>query len=226
MQNHSGRAMKVAMTILKVALSVVAIYLVVDIGWLFLPRNVRNGIVLVSAMNTKRAIFAIPSIIFGFYLYRLVRNFNRFSRAKRAGVAIVTLIFLAFVYLVGFRGVMIDGTDCQRFNYDVKMNGGMKQVDGITYIIKICGSGVRSNGFFGDQNEQVKLVVSDVHGSTLATRLFFVFWDGRPGEDSTIVRKNKLIYFDASDEDDNERSISLPPTILDWVAARIPIWLR
>lgn len=218
--------MKGAMTILKVVLSVIAIYLVVDIAWLFLPLNVRNGIVLVSAMNTKPAIFAITSIIFGFYLYRRVRNFNRFSRAKRAGLAIVTLVFFAFVYLVGFRGIMADRTDCQRFNYNVKMNGGVKHVDGTTYIINICGSGAPGNGFFVDQNEQVKLVVSNAHGSTLATRLFFVFWDGRPGEESTIIRKNKLIYFDASDEYDSERSISLPPTTLDWIAARIPIWLR
>ncbi len=218
--------MKAVMTVLKVVLSIVAIYLVVDIVWLFLPRNVRNGIVLVSVMNTKLAIFAITSIIFGFYVYRLVRNFNRFSRAKRAGAAIVTLVFFAFVYLVGYRGIMIDRTDCQRFNYNVKMDGGVKQVDGITYIVNICGSGVRSNGFLGDQNEQVKLVVSEAHGSTLATRLFFVFWDGRPGEDSTIIRKNKLVYFDASDEDDSERSISLPPTTFDWVAAKFPIWLR
>lgn len=214
------------MTILKVVLSVIAIYLVVDIGWTFVPVDVHNAITIFALVHTKPAIFAITSIIFGFYVYRLVRNFNRFSRAKRAGAAIVTLVFFAFVYLVGYRGIMIDRTDCQRFNYNVKMDGGVKQVDGITYIVNICGSGVRSNGFLGDQNEQVKLVVSEAHGSTLATRLFLVFWDGRPGEDSTIIRKNKLVYFDASDEDDSERSISLPPTTFDWVAAKFPIWLR
>ncbi|WP_275921382.1 hypothetical protein [Burkholderia sola] len=214
------------MTILKVVLSVIAIYLMVDIGWTFVPVDVHNAITIFALLHTKLAIFTITSIIFGFYLYRLVRNFNRFSRAKRAGVAIVTLVFFAFVYLVGYRGIMTDRTDCQRFNYNVKMNGGVKQVDGITYIVNICGSGVRSNSLWGDQNEQVKLVVSDAHGSTLATRLFFVFWDGRPGEDSIIIRKNKLVYFDASDEDDSERSISLPPTTLDWITAKIPIWLR
>ncbi|RQV63104.1 hypothetical protein DF024_16370 [Burkholderia cenocepacia] len=213
-------------TILKVVLSVIAIYLVVDIGWTFVPVDVHNAITIFALVHTKLAIFAITSIIFGFYVYRLVRNFNRFSRAKRAGAAIVTLVFFAFVYLVGYRGIMIDRTDCQRFNYNVKMDGGVKQVDGITYIVNICGSGVRSNGFLGDQNEQVKLVVSEAHGSTLATRPFFVFWDGRPGEDSTIIRKNKLVYFDASDEDDSERSISLPPTTFDWVAAKFPIWIR
>ncbi|MCA8239634.1 hypothetical protein [Burkholderia sp. AU32262] len=214
------------MTIFKVVLSVIAIYLVVDIGWTFVWVDVHNAITIFALLHTKPAIFAITSIIFGFYLYRRVRNFNRFSRAKRAGLAIVTFVFFAFVYLVGFRGIMADRTDCQRFNYNVKMNGGVKHVDGTTYIINICGSGAPGNGFFVDQNEQVKLVVSNAHGSTLATRLFFVFWDGRPGEESTIIRKNKLIYFDASDEYDSERSISLPPTTLDWIAARIPIWLR
>ncbi|WP_249184823.1 hypothetical protein [Burkholderia cenocepacia] len=77
-----------------------------------------------------------------------------------------------------------------------------------------------------DQNEQVKLVVSDAHGSMLATRLFFVFRDGRPGEESLEIRKNKLIYFDASDEYGRERSISMLPTKLDWIAARIPLWLH
>lgn len=218
--------MKAAMTILKVVLSVIAIYLVVDIGWTFVPVDVHNEITIFALMHTKLAIFAIPAIVFGFYLARHVRNFNRFSRATRAGLVIVTLVFLAFVYLVGFRGIMIDGTDCQRFNYNVKMNGGVKQVDGTTYIINICGRGAPGNGFFVDQNEQIKIVVRDAYGSTLATRLFFVFGDGRPGEESIIIRRNELIYFDASDEDGSERSISLPPTTLDWIAARIPIWLR
>lgn len=218
--------MKVAMTILKVVLFVIAVYLVVDIAWPFVPVDVHNAITIFAILNTKLAVLAITSIIFGFYLYWLVRNFNRFSRAKRTGLGSVTLVFSAFVYLVGFRGIVTDRTDCQRFNYDVRMSGGVKQVDGTTYVVNLCGSGTPGNGFFADPNEQVKLVVSDAYGSTLATRLFFVFWDGRPGEESISIRKNKLIYFDASDEDDSERSISLPPTTLDWVAARIPIRLR
>lgn len=81
------------MTILKVVLSVIAIYLVVDIGWTFVPVDVHNAITIFALVHTKLAIFGITSIIFGFYVYRLVRNFNRFSRAKRAGAAIVTLVF-------------------------------------------------------------------------------------------------------------------------------------
>ncbi|MCA8493956.1 hypothetical protein [Burkholderia arboris] len=49
---------------------------------------------------------------------------------------------------------MTDDTDCQRFNYNVKMNGGIKQVDGTTYIVNICGSGRHGSGFFADQNRR------------------------------------------------------------------------
>lgn len=218
--------MKAVVTILKVVLSVIAIYLVVDIGWTFVPVDVHNAITIFALLHTKLAIFTITSIIFGFYLYRLVRNFNRFSRAKRVGLTIITLGFVAFVYLVGFRGVVIDDTDCQRFNYNAELNGGVKHVDGSTYIVNICGNGRHGDGFFADQNEQIKIVVADAHGSTLATRLSFVFWGGRPGYEPIEVRDGKLIYFDASDQYDGVRSISLPPTTFDWVAAKIPIWLR
>ncbi|WP_244166646.1 hypothetical protein [Burkholderia anthina] len=81
------------MTIFKVVLSVIAIYLVVDIGWTFVWVDVHNAITIFALLHTKPANFVITSIIFGFYLYRRVRNFNRFSRAKRAGLAIVTVVF-------------------------------------------------------------------------------------------------------------------------------------
>ncbi|WP_254603722.1 hypothetical protein [Burkholderia lata] len=225
-QNHPGRAMKAISILLKAILTVVVICLVVAIAWMFLPADARNAITLFSLKNAKGMIFAITSIIFVLYVYRLVRNIDHFSRTKRVGLAIVTLGFLAFFYLVNFRGITADDTDCQRFNYNAKLNGGIKQVDGTTYIVNICGSGHRSNGLFADQNEQVKIVVADAHGSILATRLFFVFWGGRPGNDPIEIHDGKLIYFDASDAYDSTRTISMPPTTMDWVAARIPILLR
>ena len=169
--------MKALTVILKAALAVVAACLVVAIAWMFVPADVRNAITLFSLKNAKSVIFAVTSIIFVLYFYRLVRNIDHFSRAKRVGLAIVTLGFLAFFYLVNFRGIATDDTNCQRYNYNAKLNGGTKRVDGTTYIVNICGSGARSHGFFADQNEQVKLVITDANGSTLATRLFFVFWE-------------------------------------------------
>ncbi|WP_232515111.1 hypothetical protein [Burkholderia ambifaria] len=148
-------------------------------------------------------------------IYRLARNLGHLSRAKRIGLAIVMLGFLAFFYLVSFRGITTDDTDCQRFDYNAKLNGGIKQVDGTTYIVSICGSGGHANGLFADQNEQVKIVVADAHGSTLATRLFFVFWGGRPGYEPIEIHDGKLFYFDASDRYDSMRSISMPPTTID-----------
>lgn len=211
---------------LKAILVVGALTLVAAIAWAFLPPGATNAIVIFALKNSKTVIFVIAAIIFAAYFYWLLRNIGHFGRAKRVGLAIVTLGFLACFALISFGGITTDDTDCQRFNYNAKMNGGIKQVDGTTYTINLCGSGARSHGFFADQNEQVKLVVIDAHGSTLATRLFSVFWDGRPGQDSIKIRDGKLIYFDASDQYDSMRSISMPPTTIDWIAARMPIWLR
>ncbi|MCW3696785.1 hypothetical protein [Burkholderia cenocepacia] len=219
--------MKAITVTLKAALAVGAICLLAAIAWMLLPADTSNAVTLFSLKHAKTVIFVITSIIFVFYLYRLLRNIGHFSRARRVGLAIVTLGFLVFFYFVNFRGITTDDTVCQRFNYNAKLNGGTKQVDGTTYIVNICGSGGgRANGFFAGQNEQVKIVVADARGSALATRLFFVFWGGRPGAEPIEIRDGKLIYFDAADQYDGTRSISLPPTVIDWVTARIPFWLR
>lgn len=218
--------MRSIIVILKVALAVVAIYLVIAVIWMSLPAGVTNVITIFLLVNAKTVILAFTSIVFVFYLYRLFRNIGHFTWAKRVGMAIATLGFLAFFYLVNFRGITIDDTDCHRYNYDAKLNGGVKQINGETYIVNICGSGHRDNDFLADQNEKVRIVVADTHGSTLATRLFFVFWGGRPGNDPIEIRNGKLIYFDASDAHDSTRSISMPPTTIDWISARIPFWLR
>lgn len=85
--------MKALTVILKAALAVVAACLVVAIAWMFVPADVRNAITLFSLKNAKSVIFAVTSIIFVLYFYRLVRNIDHFSRAKRVGLAIVTLGF-------------------------------------------------------------------------------------------------------------------------------------
>ncbi|WP_232456758.1 hypothetical protein [Burkholderia ubonensis] len=218
--------MKATTIILRMALAVVVVCLVVAIAWLFLPADARNAITLFSLTSARITILAITSILFALYLYRLQKNRDHFSRAKRVGLPIVTLGFLGLFYLVGFRGITTDDTDCRRFNYNARLNGGIKQIDGKTYVVNICGSGHRGNGLFADQNEKVKIVVADAQGSTLATRQFFVFWGGRPGNDPIEIREGKLIYYDASDAYDSTRSISMPPTTLDWVTARIPFSLR
>ncbi|MCO8402848.1 hypothetical protein ABEG10_38345 (plasmid) [Burkholderia cenocepacia] len=226
MQNHPSGAMKTIRLVLRTTLVVAAVILVAAIMWAFLPPGATNAITIFALVNGKAAMVVVTAVAFAVYFYWLFRNFTHFGRAKRLGLTVVTLGLLACFSLISFGGIRIDDTDCQHFNYNVKMNGGIKQVDGTTYIVNICGSGASRHGFFADQNEQVKLIVTDVYGSTLATRLFFVVWDGRPGEDTIKIRNGKLIYFDAADEYDSERSISMPPTAIDWIAARIPIRLR
>lgn len=224
MQSRSDRANAITI-IVKASLAVCAACLAVAVACRFLPAGSRNAITIFSLANATFAVGAITLVLFVFYLIRLLRNIGHFTRVKRVGLTIVTLGFLAVFYLVAVRGGTADDTDCQRFNYNDKLNGGVKQINGTTYVVSICGSGYRGDGPFSDQNEQVKLIVSDAHGSILATRLFYVFSGGRPGHDAIEIRDGKLIYFDASDTSDSTRSISMPPTTFDWITARMPLRL-
>ncbi|WP_241020715.1 DUF6402 family protein [Burkholderia sp. Ac-20344] len=48
----------------------------------------------------------------------------------------------------------------------------------------------------------------------------------QPLDDTTVSLGWALKFRDASDAYDSTRTISMPPTTIDWVAARIPISLR
>ncbi|MBA9897903.1 hypothetical protein D7207_11895 [Burkholderia cepacia] len=112
--------------------------------------------------------------------------------------------------------------DCQRYNYNEKLNGGIKELDGKKYLVNICGSGIDDRRFMGDGMDNVRITVSDEHGEILAKRNYKVFWDGVPGHEPLVFEKDRIIYQD--DKEQADHSISIPPTKLDWIRARLPIF--
>jgi hypothetical protein len=88
------------------------------------------------------------------------------------------------------------------------------------YIINICGSGANNSHFFGDSLDSVQLTITDAQGSLLAKKRYKVFWDGQPGHEPITIGKEKIIYQD--DEKQEDRTITMPPTFLDWIRARLP----
>ncbi len=113
-----------------------------------------------------------------------------------------------------------DYTDCQHYNYNDRLNGGTKVIDGKTYTINICGSGTNNSHFFGDSMDSVQLTVLNEKGKILAKRHYKVFWDGRPGHEPLVIGRNSITYQD--DEEQTDHVIDVPPTTLDWVKARLP----
>ncbi len=131
----------------------------------------------------------------------------------------VLLAILSFGALVVYAMNNHGDIDCQRYNYNGILNGGVKVFDGKKYIVNICGSGVDDRRFLGDKMDNVRLTISNDKGEVLAKRNYKVFWDGQPGHEPLVIEKNRIIYQD--DKEQVDHSISMPPTMLDRIRARL-----
>jgi hypothetical protein len=146
------------------------------------------------------------------------------SHVKKS-LQFVAIIVGAIISIIGFALLisnLFDNTDCQRYNYNNKLNGGVKNFDGKKYTINICGSGVNNSHFFGDSMDVVKLTIEDEQGDVLAERRYKVFWEAKPGHEPITIKKNGIIYQD--DEKQQDYIITMPPTSLDWIRARVPLF--
>ncbi|UQP02915.1 hypothetical protein L0Z36_26220 [Burkholderia multivorans] len=142
------------------------------------------------------------------------------KKRRIIAAAITLFVLVAGAATIAFWGNH-DYTDCQRHNYNNKLNGGVKEFDGKKYTINICGSGTNNSHFFGDSFDAVTLTITNEQGEVVAKRRYKVFWDGVPGHEPLTIDKNRIIYQD--DEEQTDHTISMPPTTIEWIRARIPL---
>lgn len=142
------------------------------------------------------------------------------KKYRKFAASIILLLLVAGVTTVAFWGNH-DYTDCQRYNYNSKLNGGVKDFDGKKYIVNICGSGTNNGRFFGDSFDAVELTITNDQGDIVAKRRYKVFWDGVPGHEPLTVGKNSITYQD--DEEQENHTITMPPSAFEWIRARIPL---
>lgn len=130
---------------------------------------------------------------------------------------IFTLLVLA-IYSAAFN--LFDNSNCQGYNHTEKLNGGTKITGNKTFVITICGAGVNNSLFNGDGMERVRLTIFDDQGELLVRRYYKVFWSGQPGHEPLKVSEDSIIYRD--DKEQKDHTITMPPTRLEWVRARLP----
>lgn len=143
------------------------------------------------------------------------------SRGKNVKRAVVALVLLA---LAGYSALCIFAyvfpptyTNCQRYTHD--LNGGIRTLGAKTYDIRMCGTG-------GDDNsneDEIELTVSSEQGELLAKRHFTVHWMANLHE-PLAYKEDKLVYYDFSTHNNFKKSVTLPPTPIDWVRARLPFF--
>ena len=220
MREYFYKSLKNFALILASIIVLVLVWIAID--W-FLPRRFHNGLVLASVRFAKQIGLTLLLGILVFFGYKAFKIFKTAESPSQEFFKMTptVIIWLVVVFLVGMLiGGQRGGADCRNNNYNEKLNGGVKVFDGKKYTINICGSGVNNSPFFGDGMEAVQLTVLNEHGALLARRRYKVFWDGKPGHEPIGIEKDKLTYYDDEDQD-GPRSVTMPPTWLDWIRARL-----
>ncbi|KWS25193.1 hypothetical protein ABNM12_19595 [Pseudomonas syringae] len=131
----------------------------------------------------------------------------------------IFMLIALVVYSIAFN--LFDNTDCERYNHTEALDGGAKSFGSKGFVITVCGAGVNNSLFNGDGMERVRLTIFDNQGELLARRYYKVFWDGQPGHEPLKVSKKSIIYQD--DKEQKDHVITMPPTRLEWIRARLPL---
>jgi hypothetical protein len=99
-----------------------------------------------------------------------------------------------------------------------RLNGGEKIFAGQKFKIELCGNG-------GDEdfnNDEIRMQIFSERGELLAKRRFVVDWNGT-GPFPLEYSSGYLTYFDLAKRGGFEHKMSLPPSRLDWIRARVPL---
>jgi len=107
--------------------------------------------------------------------------------------------------------------ECEQDTND--LGGGVKTFDGRRFNIVLCGTGGDENRM----NDKIRLQIFSESGELLAQRKFYVDWMMTNWPSKLEYGPAYLAYYDASQQDNYEHRISMPPTWWDWVRARLPL---
>jgi len=89
---------------------------------------------------------------------------------------------------------------------------------GRKFKIVLCGIGGDENFM----NDKIRMQIFSESGDLLAQRKFYVDWDGAEMFELSYG-DDHLIYIDQNRPNDYKRKVSMPPTWLDWIRARLPL---
>jgi len=134
---------------------------------------------------------------------------------------IVALIISIALVVLDFISQLNNDTDCQKYNYTEKLNGGVKEFQSNKFTINLCGSGANSSHIFGDSMDKVELTILNDKGELLAKRRYNVFWDGQLGHAPLSIGSDRISYQD--DDDQKDYTIVMPPNWFEWIRARIAL---
>ncbi len=104
--------------------------------------------------------------------------------------------------------------------YNKELNGGVIESKGKRFNVNLCGTG-DYDGKFNYRPDKIRLQIFNENGNLVAQRHFEVDW--HMGSQMVLeFHPDHITYYDFSAKN-FEKTISMPPTTIDWIRARIPL---
>jgi hypothetical protein len=192
------------------------------LAWL-LPSNgpdLRPFLLLMYAKEIGIGVAIFTAVFFLFKAYKVCKTERSFPQELFKMTPSIVILIVVFLFSSTYLFNFFHQTDCTQHDYTAKLDGGIKRIGSKTYHIRICGSGLIDSHFLGEGLDKVLLSIMDEQGTILAKRHYTIFLDDSLGLASLQISEDKLLYFDA---DSKQGEIAIPPTIHDWIGARIPV---
>ncbi len=111
---------------------------------------------------------------------------------------------------------------CDFYDRADTLDGGTKNMNGVWYRFKLCGTGGNDQDATDDN---IELSVFSENGELLARRYFSVNWyHGDSSHPPLRYEGNLVRYIDLTDESNIKKHLMIPPSKWDWLRARLPLF--
>lgn len=204
---------------------VVMFCLISVIGLFVLPDPLSVWIMFFIAAYPAEIAFTALGLFLVFLAYKAYRFIKRTANPwqtvrENLKANLIILFSIAFI-IYGCMALLVTILPtaygrCDHYNEE--LNGGVKEFQGEKFKINMCGTGGDDN----QSNDEIRLQVFNEKGDLAALRHFVVHWDSN-FERRIEYHPDHITYYDASLEYNYIKTISMPPTALDWIRARIPL---
>ena len=229
-------ARKIMKTYLITAGYVVMFFFIAIIGILiveisFLPDTSLGFLWLIPYFKTEITFIplGIFLVILAYKAYRYVKRTGNPWQTVRENLK-PNLIIISSIAFIIYAGMVLFAVrypaEYDRCDfYNKELGGRVKEYQGRKFKVHLCGTG-DYDGRFEYKPDEIRLQVFNEKGDLVALRHFEIDWQSSFDREIEY-HSDHIAYIDESSSTNSisisTKTISMPPTTLDWIRARIPL---
>ena len=198
-------------------------FFIAIIGFLFSPGMSIGALWLILDYKAEIAFAALGVflVLLAYKAYRYVKRTENPWQTARENLK-PNLIIISSITFIIYAGMVLFAarfpTEYDRCDfYNKELGGGVKEYQGRKFKVHLCGIRV------GDHEpDAIRLQVFNEKGDLLALR-HFRFYRDTSSPNVPEYHPDHITYFDEFRDPDSTKTMTMPPTTLDWIRARIPL---